>query len=64
MKILALDQASKTSGYSIWNDNELVSYGKFTFDDDDIGIRLCKIRNKVARLIADNDIDKVIFEDI
>lgn len=64
MKILALDQASKTSGYSIWNDNELVSYGKFTFDDDDIGQRLMKIRNKVKTLITENDIGYVIMEDI
>lgn len=29
MKILALDQATKTSGYSLWKNNKLVDYGIF-----------------------------------
>lgn len=64
MRLLALDQASRTSGYAIFEDGKLIDFGTFTFDDDDIGIRLHKIRNKVANLIADNDIEKVVFEDI
>lgn len=64
MKILALDQASKTSGYSIWENNKLIDYGKFTFEDDDIGYRLVRIRNKVKHLIESNKIDYVIMEDI
>lgn len=62
--LLALDQASKTSGYAIFFDGKLETYGKFNFEDDDIGIRLQKIRNKVQSLIQENDIDEVVFEDI
>ena len=64
MKLLALDQASRTSGYAIFDDGKLIDFGTFTYDDDDIGIRLHKIRNKVAKLISDNDIEWVVFEDI
>lgn len=64
MKMLALDQASRTSGFAIFEDNKLIKYGKFTFEDPDFGVRLMKIRNKVQSLIEEFSIDKVVFEDI
>lgn len=64
MRLLALDQASRTSGYAIFDDGKLIDFGTFTYDDTDIGVRLHKIRNKVDSLICDNNIDKVVFEDI
>lgn len=63
-KLLALDQASITSGWSIWEDGELKAYGKFTFNDSDIGVRLLNIRNRVKDLITENEINEIIFEDI
>lgn len=62
--ILALDQASKTSGYSVFKDGKLHTYGKFTFEDEDLGERLCKIKNKILELISEHEIDELIFEDI
>lgn len=62
--LLAIDQASVTSGYAIFKDGELVDYGKFTFNDDVIAERLVKIRAKVLELIDTYDIDEVAFEDI
>lgn len=62
--ILALDQSSRTSGYAIFRDGQLYSYGTFTVTDFDIGDRLYKIRQKVLELIEDFDIDEVVFEDI
>lgn len=64
MKLLALDQASKTTGYAVFIDGKLETYGKFTYEDSDIGIRLNRIRNKVSTLVADYDIDQIVFEDI
>ena len=64
MRLLALDQASRTSGYAVFIDDELTDYGKFTFEDADMGERLHNIREKVAQLIADHGIDYVAFEDI
>lgn len=64
MRLLALDQSSKISGYAIYDNEKLIDYGKFSFDDPDLGIRLQKIKNKVRQLIADNKIEQVVFEDI
>lgn len=63
-RLLSLDQSSRTSGYAIFENGQLIKYGKFTFDDTDIGIRLNKIRNKVKELIEEYEINEVIMEDI
>lgn len=62
--LLALDQASLTSGFAVFKDGKLYDYGKFTFSDDDIAKRLVKIRNKVIELIEQYEITEVAFEDI
>lgn len=62
--ILSLDQSSRVSGYAVFIDGTLYTYGKFTFDDYDMGERLVKIRNKVKELISQYSPDKVVFEDI
>lgn len=64
MLILAFDQASRTSGYSVFEDGKLIGYGKFTYDDEDFGVRLLNIRNKVLSLINKYNPDKIAFEDI
>lgn len=62
--ILALDQSSRTSGYAIFQEGKLVNSGTFTYDDDDISLRLVKIRNKVISLIQQYEINKILLEDI
>ena len=64
MKILALDQASRTSGYAIFENNELIDSGTFTLTQEDIGERLVELREKIIRFIEDNQIELVLFEDI
>ena len=64
MRVLALDQASRTSGWAIFIDGKLSAYGKFTADHNDVGDRLHFIRSKVNSLIDEYDIDEVVFEDI
>lgn len=64
MRILSFDQASHTSGWALFENNKLIKHGKFTFNDNDFGIRLEKIRNKVAELVKEYSPDKVYFEDI
>ena len=64
MRVLAFDQASRTSGYSVFEDGKLIDYGKFTYDDEDFGVRLMHIRNKVLSLITKHNPDKIAFEDI
>lgn len=62
--ILALDQASRTSGYAIFQEDQLVASGTFTYEDDDFSLRLVKIRNKVISLIDQYNINKILLEDI
>ena len=64
MRVLALDQASRTSGWAVFDDGKLVTYGKFTADQADVGDRLHFIRTRISWLIDDYDIDEVVFEDI
>jgi Holliday junction resolvasome RuvABC endonuclease subunit len=64
VRLLALDQASRTSGYAVFVDDELITYGTFTYEDEDIGVRLYKIREKVKGLIDLHSIDYVVLEDI
>ena len=64
MTILALDQASRTSGWAVYKDGKLIKYGKFTYEDTDFGERLCKIRNKVQELIDTYLPNEIVFEDI
>ena len=62
--ILALDQSSQCTGYSVFKNGKLHTFGKFTFNDSDLGERLCKIKNKILELIEEYEIDELIFEDI
>ena len=64
MRVLALDQSSRTSGWAVFDDGKLVTYGKFTADQADVGDRLHFIRTRISWLIDDYDIDEVVFEDI
>ena len=62
--ILALDQASRCSGYAIFQEDQLIASGTFTYEDDDFSLRLVKIRNKVISLIEQYNINKILLEDI
>lgn len=64
MKLLALDQSSRCNGWAIFNDEELIDSGTFTLKSDDIGERLVDYKKHVEKLICDNDIEEVAFEDI
>lgn len=63
-RLLALDQASKVTGWAIFEDGELKSYGKISLDDPNTNIRLVQLRQGIQTLVADYNIDEVIFEDI
>lgn len=63
MKILAFDQSSQVSGYSVFEDNQLIESGVFTVSGD-TNKRLYKIQTKVKNMINTYAPDKVIIEDI
>ena len=64
MVILALDQATQCSGYSVWIDGELNCYGKKEYDDADIHKRIHKICGWVEGLIDQYAPDKLVIENI
>lgn len=64
MVILALDQATQTSGYSVWIDGALNDFGKFSVDDADTAVRIHKICIWVEGLLDRYAPDKLIIEEI
>lgn len=65
MRILALDQSSRISGWAFFEDDLLKDYGKIDLSkENEIGERLYLIRETVKKIIKQKNIDKVILEDI
>ena len=65
MRILALDQASRVSGWAIFDGDTLEQYGKIDVSKYfELGERLHRIRQEIEHMIDDEHIDAVILEDI
>lgn len=64
MKVLALDQSSKVTGYAIFNNGDLESYGKFDYKQTNPVQRIAALKKDVLAIIKENDIQEVILEDI
>lgn len=62
--ILALDQATKVSGWSLWQDGTLTEYGHVSFDQEDPFIRNNKLTHWLGNMIETRDVDEVVIEDI
>ena len=62
-RVLALDQATYTTGYAIFDDEKLVYYNSYTVEGDQIE-RIIKIRDWFISLIDAWDPDRVAFEGI
>lgn len=63
-RVLAFDQASITSGWSLFEDNKLLTYGKWTSNGQKSTQRISQTKAWVASLIDSHQPDVVIFEDI
>lgn len=64
MIVLALDQASRVSGYSIFKDKELIASGTIPLADDHLGQRLVYLRQIVIDLVNKYNVDTILLEDI
>ena len=62
--LLALDQATYTTGFTILKDGKIQLIGHFDCTGSDLGDRLKQLRANVQNLIRQYDIDEVVFEDI
>lgn len=63
-RILAFDQASITSGWAVFDDEELIKYGKWSSEGTHSTERIAKTKYWVASMIQKWNPDEVIFEDI
>lgn len=64
MILLALDQSSQTTGYSIFKDGKPIVISHFDCVGNDLGDRLEQLRNNIIELINQYQVDEVVFEDI
>ena len=62
--LLALDQSSHTTGYTILQDGKIFKVSHFDCNDNDLGVRLVQLHDKINELIDEYHIDEVVFEDI
>jgi hypothetical protein len=62
-KLLALDQSSQVTGYTVLDNGKIIVVSHFECTGD-LGDRLVKFRKKIINLIEEYDIDEVVFEDI
>ena len=63
-RILAFDQASITSGWSVYDDDELIKFGHWTSDGSHSTDRIMKTKRWVANMLQTWKPDLVILEDI
>lgn len=62
--LLALDQSSRTTGFTVLKDGKPIKVSHFDCIGDDLGDRLVQIRSYIDNLIKQYNIDEVVFEDI
>lgn len=63
-RILALDQATKTSGWAIFDDDRLIKYGSWTSKGDDHDEKISLTKSFMASMINSWNPDIVTLEDI
>lgn len=63
-RVLAFDQASITSGWSVFDDEVLIKYGKWTSDGSNSTERIAQTKYWIASMIDKWKPDQVILEDI
>ena len=65
MKILSLDQSTKITGYSIFQDNGKLEYGILEVNDNkELFLRMYEMTEQIKNLIINNNVDFVIFENV
>lgn len=62
--LLALDQSSRTTGFTVLKDGKIEVVSHFECIGDDLGDRLVQLRNNISSLISQYNINEVVFEDI
>lgn len=64
MIILALDASTKSTGWSIFENEKLIEYGCFTATSADLIKRIYKITEQIKLLLLNHQVDKIILEEV
>ena len=64
MNILSLDLSTKSSGWAIFIDGELISHGCITSASTDLIKRIYIMKDEIKKLLAENKIDKIVVEEV
>lgn len=64
MIILSLDLSTKSSGWAIFEGQELKKYGCITAGSSNLFKRIDKMISGLEVILQENDIDKVVIEDV
>ena len=63
-RILALDQATNVSGWAIFDNKELVAYGKFETSGTSSPEKINQFKHWLASMVSNWNPDMVVYEDI
>ena len=64
MAILSIDASTKSSGWAIYENSSLKSYGCITSSSTDLFKRIHKMVDEIDLLITNNNINKLILEEV
>lgn len=64
MRIMAIDGGTKSTGFAIFNDTKLEKYGCLTATSADLIKRIRKIIIELEQILKDNNIEKIILEEV
>lgn len=64
MKIIALDASTKATGYAIFDNKKLETYGCITASSTDLIKRISKMITELEKILTHSGIDKIILEEV
>lgn len=64
MNVLGIDASTKSSGWAVYENKNLKSYGCITSSSTDLFKRIHKMIDELNIIIKDNDINKIILEEV
>ncbi len=64
MTILSLDLSTKRSGYAIFKNKDLITYGYFSESSTDVINRIKKMTVEIKKVIEEHSPEKIIVEEV
>lgn len=64
MRILAIDASTKSTGWAVFNDDKLESYGCLTASSSDLIKRIYSMIDGLKEIISTHDINKIVMEEV